>query len=173
MTILAPFFENSSGRYSIRELARVLSINHTSVRQHLNVLVDEGFLSLKREGVYSFYRLVLSKKTLNFKLYYNLEKIRISGIVEDLEKDYDFPVVVLFGSYASASDDVSSDIDLCLITNVGKDFSTKKYERKLGREVSIHKFSRASFEKSKKLNPNLINSICNGIVLSGEFEVLR
>lgn len=172
ITILKPFFEDPNKKYSIRELSRILKINHTTVRQYLNRLVREGFLSSKKEGLYSFYRLVINKKTLNLKLYYNLEKIRESKIIEDLEKEYDLPVIVLFGGYASAMDDPTSDIDLCLISNIEKEFLTEKYEKKLNRKISIHNFNKTSWEKSKKLNPHLINNICNGIVLSGELEVL-
>jgi len=138
----------------------------------LNKFVKEGFLSSKKEGVYSFYQMVLNKKTLNLKLYYNLEKIRESNIIENLEKNYDLPVIVLFGGYSSAMDDATSDVDLCLISNIKKEFSTEKYEKKLNRKVSIHKFNKTSWKKTKKSNPNLINNICNGIVLSGELEVL-
>lgn len=172
LIILSPFFEDPNRKFSIRELSRILKINHTTVRQHLNKLVKENFLSAKKEGVYSFYRLVLFKKTANLKLYYNLEKIRESDLVQDLEKAYDLPVIVLFGSYAFAIDDKTSDIDICLVSNVEKEFDTEKYERKLNRKVSLHKFSKESWQKTKKTNPNLINNICNGIVLSGELEVL-
>ena len=172
LAILKSFFEDPNRKISIRELARILKINHTTIRQHLNKLVKEEFLSCQKQGLYSFYQLVFSKKTLNLKLYYNLEKIRESKVIEDLEKTYDLPVIVLFGSYAFAMDDKSSDLDICLISNVEKDFLVEKYEKKLNRKVSIHKFSKASFEKTKKMNSGLVNSICNGIVLSGELEVL-
>lgn len=172
LTILGQFFEDPTNRFSIRELSRILRINHTTVRQYLNKLVKEGFLSVKKEGLYLFYQLILSKKTINLKLYYNLEKVRESNITQDLEKSYDLPVIVLFGSYASAMDDKTSDIDICLISNVEKEFNAEKYEKKLNRKISMHKFTKDSWNKTKKSNPNLINSICNGIVLSGELEVL-
>ena len=172
LTILKPFFEEPSRKFSIRELSRILKINHTTVRQYLNQLVEEEFLSSKKEGLYSFYHLVLNKKTLNLKLYYNLEKIRESNIIQDLEKVFNLPVIILFGSYASAMDDKTSDIDICLISNVEKEFSTEKYEKSLNRKISIHKFDINSWIKAKKSNPNLISNICNGIVLSGEMEVL-
>ncbi len=172
LTILKPFFEDPNRKFSIRELSRILKINHTTVRQHLDKLSKENFLSVKKEGVYSFYRLVQNKKTTNLKLYYNLEKLRKSGLVEALEKDYDLPVIVLFGSYASATDDITSDVDLCIISEVEKKFSSEKYAKRLNRNISIHKFNKKSWEKTKKANPELINSICNGIVLSGELEVL-
>ncbi|MEK6886303.1 MAG: nucleotidyltransferase domain-containing protein [Nanoarchaeota archaeon] len=172
ITILKPFLENPNRQVSIRELSRILKINHTTVRRYLNKLTKEGFLSLKKDRLYAFYQLILNKKTLNLKRYYNLEKLRESQIVEDLEKKYDLPVIVLFGSYASATDDSSSDIDICLISNVEKEFATEKYEKTLNRKISFHKFNKSSWEKSKKTNSSLINNICNGIVLSGELEVL-
>lgn len=172
LTILKPFFEDPNRKFSIRELSRILKINHTTVRQHLNKMVKGGFLSLKKGGLYSFYQLILSKKALNLKLYYNLEKIRDSDLIEGLEKAYDLPVIVLFGSYASARDDVSSDIDICLISNVDKEFQIEKYEKRLNRKISLHKFSKDSWDKAKKSNPNLVNNICNGIVLSGELMIL-
>ena len=172
LTILKPFFEEPNKRFSIRELSRILKINHTTIRQHLNKLEKEMFLTSKKEGVYSFYQLILSKKTLNLKLYYNLEKLRESGIIEDLEKAYDLPVIAVFGSYANAMDDLTSDIDICLISNVKKEFSVEKYEKRLNRKISLHKFDKIAFQKAKKSNPNLINNICNGIVLSSELEVL-
>src|SRR3989338_4003205 len=116
LTILKSFFEEPNRKFSIRELSRILKINHTTVRQYLNKFVKEGFLSVKMEGVYSFYQLGLTKKTLNLKLYYNLEKIRESNLIQDLEGAYDLPVIVLFGSYSSAMDDKTSDIDICLIS---------------------------------------------------------
>ena len=172
LTILKVFFEDPNRKFSIRQLSRILKINHTTVREHLNKLSKEGFLSSKKEGVYSFYKLIINNKSLNLKLYYNLEKIRKSEIIEDLEKEYDLPVIVLFGGYASAMDDNTSDIDLCLISNIEKEFLTEKYEKKLNRKISIHKFDNAAWEKTKKENSGLINNICNGLVLSGEFEVL-
>ena len=68
LTILKSFFEEPNRKFSIRELSRILKINHTTIRQYLNKLAKEGFLSSSREGVYTFYQIVLNKKTLNLKL---------------------------------------------------------------------------------------------------------
>ncbi len=172
LTILKPFFEDPTRKFSIRQLSRILKINHTTVRQYLNKLVKEDFLSSKKEGLYSFYQLILSKKALHLKLYYNLEKIRNSNLIVVLEKAYDLPVIVLFGSYSLARDDTGSDIDICLISNVDKEFQIEKYEKSLNRMISLHTFSKDSWVKAKKSNPNMVNNICNGIVLSGELVIL-
>lgn len=172
LAILGRFFEDPNKKFGIRELSRILHINHTTVRQYLTKFVEQGLLTVKKDGVYAYFRLVFSRTTRNLKLYYNLEKIRESGILEDLEKKYDLPVIVLFGSYATASDDRTSDVDICLLSNIEKEFNAKKYEVKLHRRISLHKFSNATWKNMKLTNPHLINSICNGIVLSGELEVL-
>ena len=109
LTVLKVFFENPEKGFGIREISRLTGINHTTIRQYLNKMVKEGLLSMTKERIYSFYKLELNKKTLNLKLYYNLEKIRKSGIVEDLEKTYDYPTIILFGSYAFAMDDETSE----------------------------------------------------------------
>jgi DNA polymerase sigma len=172
LNILAPFFENPNKKFSIRELARKIKINHTTTRQYLNKLVKENYLTLEKDRIYSFYQLETSKKTLNLKLYYNLEKIRKSKLIEYLEKNYDYPTIVLFGSYSTATDDETSDIDLCIITEINKKIALDIHEQKLNKPINLQIYNKAKWTKLKKSNQNLVNNICNGIVLTGEIMVL-
>ncbi len=172
MTILKPLFENPERNFHIRELSRILGINHTTIRKYLNDLTKDGILEKRKERSNVLYKSKLTRKYLNLKLYYNLEKIRISNIIPDLEKIYDYPTIILFGSYSKALDDGKSDLDLCVISNTNKEFNTEHYEKKTGRKISIHHFTKSGFEEAKIKNPELINSICNGIVLAGELEIL-
>jgi len=172
INILKPFFENPNKEFHIREISRLVKINHTTVRQYLNKLVKEGILKLKDKELVSPYILEESQKALNLKLYYNLELIRESEIVVNLEKFYDYPAIVLFGSFSKARDNKESDIDICVITEIKKEFSLIKYEKLLKREITLHKFSKKTWSEMKKSNHHLINSISNGIILSGELEVL-
>ena len=173
ITILKPFFEEPNREYHIRELSRILKINHTTVRQKLTKLVKEGLLAVTKGKVYSAYKPIASRKYLNLKLYYNLEKIRISGLVDDIEKAFDYPAIILFGSYATANDDTTSDIDICVISNIKKEFDTEKYEKILNRKISLHLFTKDKWKGMTKENKGLINNVCNGIMLSGQLEVLQ
>ena len=173
LTILKHFFEEPNREFHIRELSRILKINHTSIRQYLEKLTKENFLERFHGKIYKSYKAKINKKFLNLKLYYNLEKLRTSKIVESIEKKFDYPIVVLFGSYASAYDDESSDIDICIISNIKKEFNTEKYEKILNRKVSIHLFSSSGWEKNKTKNAPLMNNICNGIVMSGQLEIAK
>ncbi len=172
ITILSPFFENPNKSFYIREIARIVRINHTTVRQYLDKLVKESILILTKRRPYSSFRLLLSRRTVNLKLFYNFEKLRKSHLIEDLEKEYDFPIIVLFGSYVKSMDDMISDIDICLITNIKKEINLEKYEKIIKRKISLHKFTRKGWQRTKNKNKELVNNICNGIVLSGELEVL-
>jgi len=172
ITILAIFFENPEKEFHIREVAKLLKINHTTVRQYLNNFVKEEFLSLRKDRIYLYYKSNQNKKFLNLKLYYNLEKIRKSEIVEQIEKNYDYPAVILFGSYSKATDDSKSDVDICIISDIKKDKDYHKFEKDLNRKVSIHLFTSKDWETMKVKNPELVNNICNGIVLSGKLEAI-
>ncbi len=171
--ILKPFFQEPTRKYLIREIARILGINHTTVRKYLNYYTKESLLLVKKSQPYSCYVAnVESKKYLNAKLYFNLELIRESNIIEKLEQNYDYPPIVLFGSFAKAIDDKNSDIDICVISNINKNIDFSEEEKVLARKISIHRFSKQSFDAAKKNNPELINNVINGITLSGQLEVL-
>jgi len=173
MNILKPFFENPNEEFQIRELSRLLRINHTTIRQHLLKLVKEGLIEIKKGKPYDYFKAKINKKFLNLKLFFNLEKLRESNLIEQIEKDYDYPAVILFGSYASATDDSKSDIDLFVLTNIKKESNYSKFEGKLGRKITLHLFSKETFNSAKKKNPELVNNILNGITLSGKLEVFE
>ena len=173
LAILEPFFRSPNTNFLIREVAKLTKISHTTIGKYLKKLEIDGYLITNPTKPYSTYRAnTASKKYLNLKLYYNLEKIRESKLIEELEKIYDYPTIVLFGSYAKAIDDEKSDVDLCIISQVKSQLELENHEKIIGRNVSIHLFDKKKWNEAKKKNPNLINSICNGIVLSGQLEVL-
>lgn len=173
LTLLKVFFEEPGKEFYIREVARILKRNHTSVRKYLNNFVKQGFLKLNKQGIYPTYSVDLNEKFLNLKIYYNLEKLRISGIIKDLEKFYEYPTIVLFGSYIRGIDDKNSDIDIFVLSEIKKEFKTENYEKKLNRKINLHLFTKEQFNKMIREKSQFINSLCNGFVLSGKLEVLK
>ena len=172
ISILRVFFEKPNSLFHIREIAKLTKINHTTVRKYLKQFEKDGYLTIKPTAPYTTYKAnTTSKKYLNLKLYYNLEKIRESGLIENLEKHYNYPTIVLFGSYAKATDDEKSDLDICIISQTRSQINFKSYEAIIKRPISPHLFNKIQWAIAKQKNPNLINSICNGIVLSGQLEV--
>ncbi len=171
INILKPFFENPNEEFQIRELSRLLKINHTTIRQYLLKLVKEGLIEIKKGKPYDYFKSKINKKFLNLKLFFNFEKLRESNLIEQIEKDYDYPVIILFGSYSSATDDFNSDIDLFVLSEIKKENNYSKLEIKLNRKITIHLFSKDKFNSAKTKNPELLNNILNGITLSGKLEV--
>tara|TARA_Y100000310_G_scaffold342890_1_gene448080 strand:- start:418 stop:948 length:531 start_codon:yes stop_codon:yes gene_type:complete len=169
---LGPFFENPNRDFYLREISRELKTNHTTVRKRLSKLLKENYIGHIPQKPFPKYRAIISRKFLNLKLFYNLEKIRRSKIIEEIEKILDFPTVVLFGSYSKAEDDERSDIDLFILSESNKEVKVEKFETLLNRKVELFVYDRKQFSKLKGRNPELINSIINGVVLSGQFEVI-
>lgn len=172
LTILSIFFEKPTEGFQIRELARHLSINHTTIRQYLNKLIKEELLIKKDGKPYPFYFANINKKFLTLKQFYNLDLLRKSELIEFLEDKFDFPTIILFGSFAKALDDQNSDIDIFILSNIKKTINLKKFEKFLNRPISLHLYNNSDFSSAKLKNSELINSICNGITLSGDLEII-
>ena len=136
-------------------------------------LVKEELIEIKKGKPYDYLKAKINKKFLNLKLFFNLEKLRKSNLIEQIEKDYDYPAVILFGSYASATDDSKSDIDLFVLTEIKKENDYSSFEGKLNRKITLHFFSKDKLSSAKNKNPELLNNIINGITLSGKLEVFK
>jgi predicted nucleotidyltransferase len=101
-----------------------------------------------------------------------LELIRESGLIEKIEKAYNYPPIVLFGSFSRAENDENSDIDMCIVSDIKKGADLSEPEKKLSRKISVRQFTKKTWEEAKEKNPELVNNIANGITLSGQLEVL-
>jgi DNA-binding Lrp family transcriptional regulator len=93
ISIMEPFFEDPDREFGIRELSRATGINHMTVRMRLRKMVSDGLLKTRKSGIYERYAVDFTKQYANLKLYYNLEKIRKSGMVEFIERKFDYPVL--------------------------------------------------------------------------------
>ncbi|MCK5023823.1 MAG: nucleotidyltransferase domain-containing protein, partial [Candidatus Aenigmarchaeota archaeon] len=98
------------------------------------------------------------------KVFYNITKLRNSGILEALDKFYMRPTIVFFGSGSYGMDIETSDFDLVIISEKTTEFKDReKFERKLNRRLQI--FAVKDIKEIK--NNHLINNILNGITIQG------
>ncbi len=171
--ILQEFFVQPRRPFHIRELAQLTKLSHTAVGKNLLELVKDGFIVLKKVTPYDKY--VANQASWKFchsKTSSTIEQIHESGLLEHLEKEFEFPALVLFGSASKGLDDEKSDIDICIISSLTRLPDLARYEKKLHRPVSLHIYNLKQWKDLKVKNPELVNSICNGIVLSGQLEVV-
>src|SRR3989338_4067412 len=133
--------------FSVREIARLLKINPSTASKYLQILAKDGFLRKRKEFNCILYQAdAESEKFKDIKIYYNISKIRNSGLIEVIEDELYPEVIILFGSYAKGENTKRSDIDLFVM-------------------------NKKKVENIKKENKELLNNIMNGIRMSGFFEV--
>ena len=159
------FFENPAKEFHIREIARLLRISKTAVSYHVKGMIRQGIVIVKKDVFKGF----MANETSNMyrfnKMIYALEKIHDSGLIDFLETQTTPKAIVLFGSFAKAEFDKSSDIDL-FIQAPKQAVSLDKFEKALKHKISL------LFEpEPKKMSPELLNNIINGIKLSGYLKI--
>lgn len=172
-SFLKYFFDEPNKWLHVREMARLLKLTPTTTSKHLNQLYKEGFLAKKQErGHLLFKANAESNSYKDAKILCNIKSIRVSGLIEHLDKELHYPeAVVLFGSYAKGENDKNSDIDLFVLSNRKKEISLEEFEKKLKARIQLFIKNRGEFVKLQKENKNLSNSILNGIVIKGYLEV--
>ena len=157
--ILEIFYENPEKMFTVRELSRKTKLPKSTVHKHLFELKKEGLIT---KDNLSSNTLIFKTKKANFFI----EKIIESGLVDELVRHLMPSCIILFGSIRKGESNNESDIDLFVETSLKKIISLESFERKLKHKVQIHAES-----SIKKVNPNLLNNIVNGIKLYGSFKI--
>ncbi|HLD73056.1 MAG TPA: nucleotidyltransferase domain-containing protein [Candidatus Nanoarchaeia archaeon] len=168
LKLLKVFFESSLREFNVREIAKEVKITPATASKALKDLVKKKILKVRFERVYHLYKANLEEDSYrDLKLWYNLRKIKESGLLEEINKFYLKPTVVFFGSGADGSDTEDSDLDLLIISERKMDFPNQKiWEKKLNRKLQL-----VIVTEIKELgNKHLINNILNGLVIQGEVK---
>ena len=168
INILNLFFEEPNREFNVREIARILKISPTTASKELKVLAKKEILKWRKERIFDLYKANLdNEKYLDAKKFYNINKLKSSGLIEELNKFYLKPVIVLFGSYAYGLDTETSDIDILVISEKTIGFKNlKKFEIKLKKKIQM--FNAKNIKDLK--NKELINNIINGIIIQGKIK---
>ncbi len=168
LNILRIFFESPNREFNVREVARMVKVAPATASSQLKELANEGLLKEKRERNLIIYRSNLdNNKYIDTKIYYNIRKIKDSGLIEELNKFYMKPTIVLFGSASFGLDTEDSDIDLVILSEKNKEFLRKnEFEKVIKRRLQF--FVIRNLKELK--NNHLINNVLNGIVLQGELK---
>jgi len=168
LNILKLFFEEPNREFNVREVARLVKISPATASKELKELVKKGLLKERKERVLNLYKANLENDFYrDIKTFYNIRKIKESGLVKELNKFYLKPTIVLFGSCAFGLDTETSDLDLLIISEKTKEFpDLKKFERRIKRKIQL--FTVKNIRDLK--NKHLINNILNGITIQGKIK---
>lgn len=164
--VLRVFFDHPSKKFQLRELERITGVSLPSVRNHVRLLEEEGFVNEVSTGVYKGYVLSDTEKVRSYKRNDLLLRLEDSGLVDEIERKCRPNCIILYGSAVEGRDDEMGDIDL-FVQAEEKEMELSRYENELSRKISI------IFEPElEKLTRELINSLANGITLKGFLKVL-
>ncbi len=168
LNILKVFLEDSHREFNVREIARILKIAPATASKELKNFSKKRVLKEKKDRNYNLYKAdVDSDIYRNIKVFYNMQKLKDSGLIESLNKYYIKPCIVLYGSASDGFDTKDSDIDLVIVSEKTNKFpELKKFEKKLNKEIQI--FNIKNLKDLK--NEHLINNVLNGIVLQGKIK---
>ena len=130
----------------IRNLAKILKINHMTILRKIRELFKSNIVDYKEEGrnkVYFLKNTTEAKITINtaenYKLLQTIQKYpSLRKIIKKIQEDKRINLAVLFGSYAKGIAKKDSDIDIYIETinkNIKKDLEKidSKLSIKIGR----------------------------------------
>lgn len=167
--VLKLFFDGPNVTLHIREVARRANLTPRGAKYILDSLKNDGLLNNESGNIVNnFWGNYDSEKFIGLKRSLNLNSLYSSGLTSELENFYNVPkCIVLFGSYVKGEDTSKSDIDIAVVTDMEDIPELSKYEVILNRKININ-----LIKNVKKEDANFINSMANGIVLSGYLEVI-
>ncbi len=161
---LNPFFEDNYRRINVREYARIQKISPPTASSLLEELNKENVLKKEKDKQFIYY--YANKDSDIFidlcRIYW---KLKLKDLVNELEKKYLNPTIILFGSLAKAEVKEDSDIDLAIFTPTKKELNVEKYEKSLRRKIQTFIFK----DKEDIKNKELLNNILNGYKLRGSW----
>jgi predicted nucleotidyltransferase len=159
---LKPFLEDLQKEWAVREYARKMKIAPATASKLLNKYSKDRFLQKRKDRIYHLYKAdIESQGYRDLKVYYNITKLRKSGLIEALNEFFHFPTIVLFGSKANGYDVRDSDYDIFVISPEKEQFKLDEFEKKL--KAPIQLFVHSNLKEIG--NKHLVNNMVEGITL--------
>jgi len=170
--VLEVFFDEPTKDHYLREISRKSDLSHTSVKNHLERLMDLGLVIVREEerGERTYPIYVADVNSVDFKELKKIDlvyRLRESGLVDELKDVFMPDCIVLFGSGVRGEDAEFSDVDIYLKAE-DESVDLIGFEEKLNRSIELHVNPRF-VEYPRELK----NNILNGIVLDGYLEAFK
>ena len=157
--ILELFYENSEKEFTIREISKLTKIPRATAHKYITLLKKQNMIDKNNKSQGGF---LFKIKKIN----YFVEKIVISGLIEEIKQKLNPSCIILFGSIRKGDSVKDSDIDLFVESSIKKHIDLKKFERKLKHKIQL--FIESDINQ---LHINLFNNVVNGIKIYGSFKI--
>lgn len=151
--LLTLYFNDTSKKYYLRELERILGYSAGNIRRELLKLSEDNFFLTNKIGNLLYYKL-----NTDHPLYNEIKSIvkKSAGIVEKIKNNLlkvpNIDIAFIYGSFAQNKATSTSDIDLMIIGEAKTTAiinATKSLENKFGREINFTLYSKDDFNNKK------------------------
>jgi len=160
--VLNMFFDNPSGTFHVREVARITGLNPNTVLNIVEGLVKEKLVKRDKKKHIVELSANVDDKFRQIKRIANLNKIYESGVVGFLSEKFNAEAIVIMGSYSFGEDIQRSDVDILVITKEDyKSLDLSKFEKALKRKIHLVTVY------YDKISDEFFNNSINGIVVYG------
>ena len=149
--IIDLFLENPEREYHIRQLSRIFKKSPTTISKVLKDYQKQGILTSEKKFNHLLFKAdTNSKKFRTIKISHNLNLIKNSGLIEIIEKEFNYPkAIVLFGSFAKGENISTSDIDLLIISPIKRGINLEGHEKKMKHKIQLFVNSDKDIEDMK------------------------
>lgn len=173
--IFTYFIESPEKEFYIRELARKTKKSPTTISKYLRQLKRGNLVKSEKKFNHILYKSNQENPLYRQKkIFYNIEKLQKSGLIEYLQEQLNFPeAVILYGSFAKGENIKKSDIDILAVSILKKEVNLERFEKILSHKIHLFIHSKNEIEKMKEKNKELLNSFINGTILYGYWELFR
>jgi predicted nucleotidyltransferase/predicted transcriptional regulator with HTH domain len=167
--LLTYTFTHPNESYYVRELAGLINEDPGNLSRELKKLEVEGLYTSVTKGNMKLY--LLNKR---YPLYAELKTIiaKTTGIEGKLKEIVTYylgiSLAFIYGSYATNTEQKSSDIDVILVGKFSIDQFTSdihELESQLNREINFTAYSKSEFEKEKKVKGGFLQLILEGKII--------
>lgn len=150
----------------VRKIAKALGINHMTISRVLKNLYEQNIVDYKQEGKNKVFFIKKVNEAKNFMIMaelYNLNRFikkypALRMIAEEIQKNKEIRIALLFGSYAKDIPKTESDIDIFIETN---DKKIKEEVSKIHTKINV---KHGTFDQNNLLVKEIIK---NHVVLKG------
>jgi predicted nucleotidyltransferase len=159
----------SGEKLNLSDISKNLRVSVTAISKSIPDLEKINLIKIEKDKKMNLTLVSLersNKKAIQLKRIENLKMIYESGLNDYLEEEYLGATIVLFGSYSNGDDTTNSDIDIAVIGRKQKEINLKKFEEIFQRKIILN-----FYPLFKEIHKHLKENICNGIILTGGFEL--
>ena len=175
--ILQYFFTNPDQQLYLREIARKFKEDPSNLSKEMNKLEKDKIFISRFMGKQKYYNINKSHPLFDELKSIVFKTIGIKGRLEEIvSKAAGILSSFIYGSFAKSAEDISSDIDLFIITDKEK-FDENKFlpkinelESQISREINYTYYSLQECKEKIEKNDSFILNIISGpiIILKGK-----